>query len=63
MIGMNSIAAYCMAGLFEGFFWKSLNTHLRREAFQILGEALRAVAPPRCRLAGPVADPVLDVPP
>ena len=28
VIGMNSIAAYCMAGLFEGFISKSLDTHL-----------------------------------
>ncbi len=37
VIGMNSIAAYCMAGLFEDFFWKSLNTHLRPRTFQVLG--------------------------
>jgi predicted acyltransferase len=38
VIGMNSIAAYCMAGLFEDFFWNNLNTHLRPETFRVLGE-------------------------
>ena len=38
VIGMNSIAAYCMAGLFEGFFQKNLYTHLGHEPFQVLGE-------------------------
>ena len=38
VIGMNSIAAYCMAGLFEGFIGSSLNTHLGERLFEILGE-------------------------
>ena len=38
VIGMNSIAAYCMAGLFEGFFQKNLYTHLGHKTFQVLGE-------------------------
>ena len=38
VIGMNSIAAYCMAGLFEDFFKKNLYTHLGHKPFQILGE-------------------------
>jgi heparan-alpha-glucosaminide N-acetyltransferase len=38
VIGMNSIAAYCMAGLFEGFFGKNLYTHLGPRPFQVLGE-------------------------
>jgi heparan-alpha-glucosaminide N-acetyltransferase len=37
VIGMNSIAAYCMAALFEGFFQNSLRIHLGREPFQVLG--------------------------
>lgn len=37
VIGMNSIAAYCMAGLFEEFIGKNLYTHLRHESFQVLG--------------------------
>ena len=35
---MNSIAAYCMAGLFEGFVVSSLNTHLGERVFEIFGE-------------------------
>ncbi len=38
VIGMNSIAAYCMAALFEDFFKNNLYTHLRHEPFRILGE-------------------------
>ena len=38
VIGMNSIAAYCMAGLFEEFFKNNLYTHLRHKPFQMLGE-------------------------
>ena len=38
VIGMNSIAAYCMAGLFEDFIEKNLTTHLGHEPFQVLGE-------------------------
>jgi heparan-alpha-glucosaminide N-acetyltransferase len=38
VIGMNSIAAYCMAGLFEDFFKKNLYTHLGHKPFRILGE-------------------------
>jgi predicted acyltransferase len=37
VIGMNSIAAYCMAGLFEGFFGKNLYTHLGHKPFEVLG--------------------------
>ncbi len=39
VIGMNSIAAYCMAGLFEGFAISSLNTHFGEQIFKTLGEA------------------------
>jgi predicted acyltransferase len=38
VIGMNSIAAYCMAGLFESFFQKNLYTHLGHKPFRVLGE-------------------------
>jgi heparan-alpha-glucosaminide N-acetyltransferase len=38
VIGMNSIAAYCMAALFESFIAKNLTTHLGKNAFKILGE-------------------------
>ena len=38
VIGMNSIAAYCMAGLFESFFQKNLYTHLGHGPFRVLGE-------------------------
>jgi len=38
VIGMNSIAAYCMAHLFEGFVSSSLRTHLGASAFKVLGE-------------------------
>jgi heparan-alpha-glucosaminide N-acetyltransferase len=37
VIGMNSIAAYCMAGLFEDFITDNLRIHLGKDAFKILG--------------------------
>ncbi len=37
VIGMNSIAAYCMSGLLEGFISESLKTHLGHHAFEVLG--------------------------
>jgi heparan-alpha-glucosaminide N-acetyltransferase len=39
VIGTNSIAAYCMAGLFESFFENSLRIHLGHEPFRVLGAA------------------------
>jgi heparan-alpha-glucosaminide N-acetyltransferase len=39
VIGMNSIAAYCMAGLFDGFVASSLNTHFGDRVFNALGDA------------------------
>ena len=39
VIGMNSIAAYCMSGLLEGFFHERLTAHLGPDAFKILGAA------------------------
>lgn len=38
VIGMNSIAAYCMAALFESFIASSLNIHLGKRMFEVLGE-------------------------
>jgi heparan-alpha-glucosaminide N-acetyltransferase len=37
VIGMNSIAAYCMAGLWEGFIARNLTIHLGKAAFTGLG--------------------------
>jgi len=37
VIGMNSIGAYCMSHLFNGFIEQNLYTHLGRESFKILG--------------------------
>jgi predicted acyltransferase len=39
VVGMNSIAAYCIAHLFEGFVEKNLSIHLGQNAFRILWEA------------------------
>jgi len=39
VIGMNSIAAYCMAHLFDGFIGKALTTNLGQNGFRLLGEA------------------------
>jgi predicted acyltransferase len=39
VIGMNSIAAYCMAHLFDGFIYKNLVTHLGPNLFNFLGAA------------------------
>jgi heparan-alpha-glucosaminide N-acetyltransferase len=38
VVGMNSIAAYCMAGLWEGFIARTLTTHLGKEPFAIIGQ-------------------------
>lgn len=37
VVGMNSIAAYCMAHLFDGFLFKNLKTHLGEHFFEFLG--------------------------
>ncbi len=42
VIGMNSIAAYCMAGLWRPFIARNLTTHLGKKPFAIVGHALRA---------------------
>jgi predicted acyltransferase len=39
VIGMNSIAAYCIAHLFDGFIGSSLKTHLGADAFKVFGQA------------------------
>jgi len=39
VIGMNSIAIYCLAHLFEGFILKNLKTHLGQDVFKIFGDA------------------------
>ena len=40
VIGMNSIAAYCMAHLFENFILSSLTTHFGVAAFNVFGETV-----------------------
>ena len=37
VIGMNSIAAYCMSGLMEGFVAETLRVHLGRGLFKLFG--------------------------
>jgi predicted acyltransferase len=37
VIGMNSIAAYCMSGLMEGFVGETLRVHLGRGFFKLFG--------------------------
>ena len=44
VIGMNSIAAYCMADLMRSFIIGTLHTHLGVEAFQYWGEAYEPFA-------------------
>ena len=39
VIGMNSIAAYCMAHLFDDFILKNLKVNLGKDAFGFLGDA------------------------
>ena len=39
VIGMNSIAAYCMAHLFDGFIGSSLDVHLGGKLFKVFGQA------------------------
>ena len=38
IIGMNSIAAYCIAHLFDGFIHKNLTTHLGSNFFAFAGD-------------------------
>lgn len=39
VIGMNSIAAYCIAHLFDHFIPAALETHLGKDAFRLFGKA------------------------
>ena len=39
VIGMNSIAAYCLSHLIEDFIADSFRTHLGRDVFKVLGQA------------------------
>jgi predicted acyltransferase len=39
VIGMNSIAAYCIAHLFDGFIFKNLKTHFGQDTFRMFGTA------------------------
>ena len=39
VIGLNSIAAYLIAHLFDGFIFKALKTHLGKNAFKISGDS------------------------
>jgi predicted acyltransferase len=39
VIGMNSIAAYCMAGVWDGFIARNLTIHLGKAPFALLGHA------------------------
>ena len=43
VIGMNSIAAYCMAHLFDGFILQSLKTHLGADTFALFGTAYQSL--------------------
>lgn len=40
VVGMNSIAAYCMSGLIERFIARTLTVHLGPDAFKVLGPDL-----------------------
>ncbi len=44
VIGMNSIAAYCMAHLIDGFIVSSLKTHLGQNIFAWAGDTLASMA-------------------
>jgi predicted acyltransferase len=50
VIGMNSIAAYCMAWLFEGFFLGTFKTHFGPDAFKFLGPAYESLLSGGCVL-------------
>ena len=43
VIGMNSIAAYCIAHLFDGFIHKNLLTHFGQKPFQLLGNGYQVL--------------------
>ena len=62
MIGMNSIAAYCIAHLFDSFIARNLRTHLGTGFFRSCGTAYEPFLHGAGSAAGVLADPVLDVP-
>jgi len=44
VIGMNSIAAYCMAHLIDGFIVSSIRTHFGRDLFTFVGDTFAPMA-------------------
>jgi len=44
VIGMNSIAAYCIAHLWEGFISNSFKTHFGPNVFKIFGDTFAPMA-------------------
>jgi predicted acyltransferase len=50
VIGANSIAAYCMAHLFEGFIKEALRTHLTAGAFAVFGKDYQSLVLGSCVL-------------
>ena len=63
VVGMNSIAAYCMDGLLGGPVREALEAPRERACFHCLRHGLGAGGARRVRCAGAMADPLLDVPP
>ncbi len=61
VIGMNSIAAYCMAALFESFIARSLNTHFGERVLGVFGQPYVPVAPRSRHSSGALGPPLLDV--
>ena len=61
VIGMNSIAAYCIYELTARFIGASLLTHLGEGTFRVAGDPI-ALRAGRGRRPRDVADPLLDVP-
>ena len=62
VIGMNSIAAYLIAHLFERFTFSSFRIHLGPNAFRFLGPGLEPFLLGSAVLLDLLAHPVLDVP-
>jgi predicted acyltransferase len=50
VVGLNSIVAYCIAHLFEGFLRSSFDTHLGPDFFKILGPAYETLLSGGCLL-------------
>jgi len=44
VVGMNSIAAYCITHLFEDFIVQNLFTHLGKNIFKVFGDAYEPLA-------------------